>query len=97
MTQAKSPRTTGTDSDSLVMSPEAMGRPSMTVTDIGQCNGFNKILCVKEKSTCVAKILLTWFDEMEPLLWTDSTNSRLSNQMAPILAGFTRLTPHLVG
>ena len=49
MRKAKSPRTTRTHSDSSVVSPEAMGQPSMIVTDIGQCNGFNKILCVKAK------------------------------------------------
>ena len=35
-------------------------------------------------STCAAKTLLTWFDEMEPLLWIDSTNSGLSNLVAHI-------------
>ena len=49
MTQAKSPRTIRIDSDSSVMSLEAMGRPSLTMTHTGQCNGFNKILCVKAK------------------------------------------------
>ena len=36
--------------------------------------------------------------EREPLLWTDSTNVGLSNQMvAPILTGLTCLIPHLAG
>ena len=38
------------DSNSSIMCLELICYPFMTVTDIGQCSVFNKILCVKAKS-----------------------------------------------
>ena len=48
-------------------------------------------------STSVEKTGLTWPDRMEPLLRTNLICLGLSNQMAPILAGLTRLTHLLIG
>ena len=49
------------------------------------------------KFNICCKNYLAQFDEMEPLLWTSSTNSELSNQITPNLVVYTCLTLHQVG
>ena len=47
---AKSPRTILIGSDSSTMSPEAMGRPSMTPTTTGLGSLFKRMFCDKTNS-----------------------------------------------